>query len=456
MEHLPEEILIGVIDLLEHSIYPEHKVGLLGLRQTSKKFARLAAPAVFKAVPVWIGVKSLQRLHDLSHNERVAQHVQKLRFSTLQIQEPVPNHPDLDIPEEELCLDTTSQGSHLMRVANYEAKYAQYYKGQSVLYERKIASQILRQALNRLPRLCHIEVYLSCHIIGAKELRSDFGAITHEEYFWDSEATLPILLDALEDCSSSISSFSVYPENEEAPSDPDTDLAKPHPVSTGINALQGFPARLDWERLECLNLDSGAYSPTQDEDDHDKAISTTLDYIRKAPLISKLVLRGMFKDTGFPPWRQKLPHLRHLEISQVEFTDKKSVVRVFDNHRSTLETAVFATGLFGLYDEDHQFAHWAVIAQHLRELDLIALRVLKLTIGGYMDAVDFCPYVKRQTGVYPIAKNNLENKTQDNTDEDSLYVMSDSDMDHTEEYDSDWDSDEARSGLDSETDNTME
>ena len=67
MDKLPPELLDRVIYYLAlPSQTYEEKIALCDLRQTNKSFAKICAPYLFKSIPLWMNLTSVQRLTDLS------------------------------------------------------------------------------------------------------------------------------------------------------------------------------------------------------------------------------------------------------------------------------------------------------------------------------------------------------------------------------------------------------
>lgn len=66
MDTLPQETLDLVLAPLADFSDVDSKITLCNLRLTCKRLADAAAPHLFISIPLWISLKSLQRLGELS------------------------------------------------------------------------------------------------------------------------------------------------------------------------------------------------------------------------------------------------------------------------------------------------------------------------------------------------------------------------------------------------------
>lgn len=71
MDKSPLEILEMIID--EMAIYNDYtsRLDLCSLRMTSKRLAETAAPALFRNVPLWIGMSSLEKLSKIAEHKQL-------------------------------------------------------------------------------------------------------------------------------------------------------------------------------------------------------------------------------------------------------------------------------------------------------------------------------------------------------------------------------------------------
>ena len=69
MERLPREILLLVVEkIAPQATDCDAWADLATLRRTSKAMAAVATPAVFRAVPLWLSLKSLRSLNAIAEN----------------------------------------------------------------------------------------------------------------------------------------------------------------------------------------------------------------------------------------------------------------------------------------------------------------------------------------------------------------------------------------------------
>lgn len=69
MDNLPREILLLVVEKIAPQATDfDAWANLAALRRTSKAMAAVATPAVFRAVPLWLSLKSLRSLNAIAEN----------------------------------------------------------------------------------------------------------------------------------------------------------------------------------------------------------------------------------------------------------------------------------------------------------------------------------------------------------------------------------------------------
>ena len=72
MERLPREILLLVVEKIapQATDFAAWR-DLTALRRTSKAMAAVVTPAVFRAVPLWLSLKSLRSLNAIAENPQL-------------------------------------------------------------------------------------------------------------------------------------------------------------------------------------------------------------------------------------------------------------------------------------------------------------------------------------------------------------------------------------------------
>ena len=69
MERVPREILLLVVEKIAPQATDfDAWADLAALRRTSKAIAAVATPAVFRAIPLWLSLKSLRSLDVIAEN----------------------------------------------------------------------------------------------------------------------------------------------------------------------------------------------------------------------------------------------------------------------------------------------------------------------------------------------------------------------------------------------------
>ena len=71
MDRLPQELLGKLAASLAEVDDPTTRSTLFCLRLVNRSFALVAAPVLFKSIPLWIGLTSIHRLIDVSNHEKM-------------------------------------------------------------------------------------------------------------------------------------------------------------------------------------------------------------------------------------------------------------------------------------------------------------------------------------------------------------------------------------------------
>ena len=104
-------------------------------------------------------------------------YVREIRFSTLQIQKPAKYQPieSWEVAAKQLGQKPLSE-SNLLQVIRHQSQHQRYYEAQQMLLRDSLCVKIIQNALKRLPSLERFDIVWASWKIGAKELRSVFGA----------------------------------------------------------------------------------------------------------------------------------------------------------------------------------------------------------------------------------------------------------------------------------------
>ena len=72
MDRLPREVILLVVEKIAPQATDfDAWADLAALRRTSKAMAAVATPAVFRAVPLWLSLKSLRSLNAIAENPQL-------------------------------------------------------------------------------------------------------------------------------------------------------------------------------------------------------------------------------------------------------------------------------------------------------------------------------------------------------------------------------------------------
>ena len=193
MDRLPQEMLRLIVQDVPYE-------SLESLRLVNKAFATAAAPPLFKSIPAWIGVRSLERLTAISEHPQFSKYPKEIIFSPFSF---IDYESDILYQEKiEYFLKHKRQSlSHSMRalaMAKHMSAYRGYIEMQRLLSMNDLDTTILSKAFSRLPRLETLQVGLWDATIGFAELSRAFGALNPGDLLtFDCSHTLPVLIKAL-------------------------------------------------------------------------------------------------------------------------------------------------------------------------------------------------------------------------------------------------------------------
>lgn len=296
LEKFPRELLYDIVSTLPRQ-------DLLRVRLVSKPLATAAAPSLFQMIPVWLGVKSLERLKAISEHPQLSQYVKEIVFSPLRFIDHGSPDQYLDQTRNLASQRSSWEDSQVLTSAEHVAAYRSYIRAQRRLSLQGIDSKILIEAMRRLPRLSNITVDFLNFNIGCLELMSAFGILEAGlSLTYDCEHLLPLIFGAIVTSKATIKTFKLG-EHEEF---------RQH-------ASQGFSTN-------CSLLDSLDQAQTS-ERNHPRTISSE-------------ALLNTFYLADEPNGRKALGNLRALEISSIETN--------FDHGRELEETMTAIRQLIGL------------------------------------------------------------------------------------------------------------
>lgn len=201
MNRLPLEVLRFIVEEVPYG-------SLENLRLVNKTLAAAGAPRLFEAIPVWIGIKSLERLTALSEHPQLSQYPKEIIFSPLRFIDYKDDKVYRAKVQDWLEYQPSSLSSHALAIGRRMSAYRSYIEAQRYLSSEATDVKILARAFTRLPNLEILRLDWWNFAIGSLELMDAFGRFLAEDLVTcDCEYALPTLLRAL---SSSRTKFKVF------------------------------------------------------------------------------------------------------------------------------------------------------------------------------------------------------------------------------------------------------
>lgn len=191
MDRFPQELLRLIVEDVDYE-------SLEPLRLVNKAFAAAAAPLLFEVIPLWIGVRSLERLTAISEHPQLSHYPKQIIFSPMRFVEYEADAHYSDKVKDWLEYQPASLSMHTLTMAKHMSAYRSYIEAQRLLSSKDVDVKILARAFSQLPRLESLHVDYWDTIIGSGELTHAFGAFKAEDLLSnDCQYTLPTLMKAL-------------------------------------------------------------------------------------------------------------------------------------------------------------------------------------------------------------------------------------------------------------------
>lgn len=191
MDRFPQELIREIVEYVDYE-------SLEPLRLVNKAFAAAAAPFLFEVIPLWIGVRSLERLTAISEHPQLSQYPKQIIFSPMRFIEYEADAHYRDNVKDWLEYQLASLSMHTLTMAKHMSAYRSYIEAQRVLSLEDTDVKILARAFSQLPRLESLHVDYWDTSIGSGELTHAFGAFKAEDLLSnDCQYTLPALIKAL-------------------------------------------------------------------------------------------------------------------------------------------------------------------------------------------------------------------------------------------------------------------
>ncbi len=191
MDRFPQELLRLIVEDVDYN-------SLEPLRLVNKAFAAAAAPFLFEVIPLWIGVRSLERLTSISEHPQLSQYSRRIFFSPIRFIDYGDDNAYKDEVKDWLESQTASPSIHALTIAKHMSAYRSYIEAQRLLSLNGLDVEILSRAFSQLPRLEALALDDYDYTIGSAELVHAFGAFQAGSLLnGECRHTLSVLVQAL-------------------------------------------------------------------------------------------------------------------------------------------------------------------------------------------------------------------------------------------------------------------
>lgn len=208
MDRFPQELVRLVVEEVGYEC-------LEPLRLVNKAFAAAAAPFLFEVIPVWIGVRSLERLTAISEHSQLCQYPKRIVSSPIRFIDYKDGNLYKKKVKKWLEYQPASLSVHALTLAKHMSAYRSYIEAQRALSLESLDVKILSRAFSKLPHLEILHVDFWDTAIGSGELTHAFGPFLAEPLLTnDCQHTLPTFIKALAASSAKIRVFKLGNDEE--------------------------------------------------------------------------------------------------------------------------------------------------------------------------------------------------------------------------------------------------
>lgn len=191
MDSIPIEVLCFIVREVPGD-------SLENLRLVNRTLASEAAPRLFEVIPVWIGLRSLEKLAALSEHPQLSQYPKEVVFSPIRF---IIDHGHDDFYRAKVQEWSKHQpsplNSHTLATSRHKLAYRSYIEAQRYLSRGEDVS-VLARAFTNLPNLETLHLDHGNLAVGSLELMNAFGRfVTDELVTYDCKYSLPTLIRAL-------------------------------------------------------------------------------------------------------------------------------------------------------------------------------------------------------------------------------------------------------------------
>ena len=198
MPSLPNELLEIIIGHVRGpSSNHRTRRDLGNLRLASKRLNGIATPFLFRTIPLWISLKSLQNLTAVSEHESISKCVTGIYISLLSFN-PDTYRRNVNIMEEELERKCKTLNDFQLTVTKYNQTLKSYMDTTEALLSNGYALKVLVRNFSSLPNLNRAKIILDDRRSGAIELEAAFQFMSGRGLCWDGHDTLRLFFTALE------------------------------------------------------------------------------------------------------------------------------------------------------------------------------------------------------------------------------------------------------------------
>lgn len=430
LEKFPRELLHDIVNTLPRQ-------DLFRVRLVSKTLATAAASSLFQTIPMWLGLKSLERFKAISEHPQLSQYVKEVVFSPLRFIDYGSADQYLDQVRNLASHGSSWEDFQVLLSAGHIAAYESYIKTQRHLSSQGIDSKILIDGMKRLPQLSSITVDSLNFNIGCLELMSEFGTLKAGLLLtYDCEHLLPLIFGAMVASKAIITTFKLG-EHEEVRHNPEqrlgTRLSLLESLDTAQTVERHRPRTISSEALlntfyladepngrrTLRQLRTLEISSIETNLDHGEELDETMTAIRQiiglSPSLQKVTL-GEINDKisgellsligvfGL----KTLPYLQKLDIYDFE-SDSNEMVHFFRRHAAILVEIRF--GWMTLHG-----GTWSSLLTRLRDVKFLQLKhfILNDCDDNEVD-LEVVDYVLGKTDLDPIVEAKTMRDTSVNT-----------------------------------------
>lgn len=423
MDRLPQEILHLIAEEVAYK-------SLEPLRLVNKAFAAAAAPPLFRSIPLWIGVRSLERLTAISEHPQLSKYPKEIFFSPFAFLIYENDIVYRDKVENLLRQQHISASMCALTVAKHMSAYRSYTQMQRFLSFNALDFKILSKAFSQLPHLEALLVDLSEFTIGAAELINAFGVFKAEDLLTiDCLHTLDVLVKSLAASGIKIKVFELgadgdhlYSRISRSPKDRSTAASLVTPRLSTPRGEYSYPAGEITRALskvfcaENMDICMSAFRGVRElktgeiggEQIHNVNLSKTVAALRSLmQCVGRLEILslGLLGSDLEPRFRKPtldrvvpshiLNSIRELNIDAYE-TTIVALYDLFHRNRYTIVKVV-------LYNVTITGSDWSTALKHLRTLDFPRLEVFYLSFCDDVEEdLEVQDYILKKTNDDPL------------------------------------------------------